>query len=71
MYISKTISFLKAVVVDSKYDIPAERLPVQHAVLAGVVLAAVDGRGVDRDDGDEGDGEGEYRLHPVHDVDLR
>ena len=42
---------------------------MQDAVLTGVVLAAVDGRRVDRRD-DDGDGEAEYRLHPVHHRDV-
>ena len=42
---------------------------MEDAVLAGVMLAAVDGRRVDRHDGDEEEGEG--RPHPVHVVSLQ
>ena len=42
---------------------------MEDAVLAGVMLAAVDGRRVDRHDGDEE--EGERRPHPVHVVSLQ
>ena len=50
-------------------SVPAKWLPVEDAVLAGVMLAAVDGRRVDRHDGDEE--EGERRPHPVHVVSLQ
>ena len=50
-------------------SVPAKWLPVEDAVLAGVVLATVDGRRVDSHDGNEE--EGERRPQPVHVVSLQ
>ena len=60
-----TITTLTSVI----QSVPAKWLSVEDAVLAGVMLAAVDGRRVDRHDRDEE--EGERRPHPVHVVSLQ